>query len=67
MLYWVVLVACLVLASGYSSGPPSSVCSTILPGHNNLPGETTPVPYSIILSQTTYSPGEQIRGKTELS
>jgi len=25
------------------------------------------VPYSIILSQTTYSPGEQIRGKTELS
>ncbi|KAK7508158.1 hypothetical protein BaRGS_00000397 [Batillaria attramentaria] len=47
-------------ASGYSSGPPSSTCADLFPGHGVDP-QTSDTPFSILLSTSSYSPGESVQ------
>ncbi|KAK3094758.1 hypothetical protein FSP39_005817 [Pinctada imbricata] len=48
--------------TSYSSGPPLSVCQSMIPGHM-VPAQTTPPPYSIMLNASSYMPGDVIEGK----
>jgi len=64
MLYWTLIVGFVGLVSGYSSGPPASSCDDMYPDHFGRTAQTGPVPYEVVLPQTTYSANEQINGKT---
>ena len=43
----------------YATGAPSSACKTLLPGHG-VDAQTIRPPYSIIVSETFYTPGAAV-------
>ena len=63
-----VLVLCLrsQTGNGYSTGAPDEACNTLLPGHGFDPQTVeSDSPFNFTTSQTSYSPGDKITGKTQ--
>lgn len=60
MLSLTILVAMVIGVYSYGTGPPSSKCDDMFPGHN-VPTQSTIPPYTLNISKTTYSPNEQLR------
>ncbi|KAK7508098.1 hypothetical protein BaRGS_00000337, partial [Batillaria attramentaria] len=58
---WFFLVLMPVVTDSYSTGAPGdnnqAVCSTLTPGHIGTSTQTTPAPYGIVISPSTYTPG----------
>ncbi|XP_059150535.1 uncharacterized protein LOC131937265 [Physella acuta] len=60
-----IVVICAVLtntAFGYSGGAPGTACNSMLPNHHGSTPASGPAPFQLILSKSTYSPGEVIEG-----
>ncbi|KAI5615750.1 hypothetical protein C0J50_0431 [Silurus asotus] len=47
--------------AGYSTGAPVSRCGDMTPGHN-VTSQTSPSPYTIKVSNTTFSTNQMIKG-----
>ena len=45
---------------GYSSGPPLSKCETVLPVHSGNKPQSGASPYSISVSNSSYTTGESL-------
>ena len=48
---------------GYSGGAGEPACSTLMPGHGVQSKDIMTSPYQVELSQTSYEPGETIKGE----
>jgi len=46
--------------NGFPGGAPDDVCATMLPIHHDAVAQTSPAPYRINTSATTYSPGTNV-------
>jgi hypothetical protein len=53
-------VLCVHRAVALPDGAPEDACGTMTPEHPNTAPQTRPAPFSIILSQETYIPGDTI-------
>ncbi|KAK7508100.1 hypothetical protein BaRGS_00000339 [Batillaria attramentaria] len=58
---WFFLALMPAVTDSYPSGAPGdfnqAVCSTLTPGHYGTSTQTTPAPYGIVISPSTYTPG----------
>lgn len=60
-----IILLCINVVISYSTGAGPQSCSSLVPFHNNIQPQVGPVPYTISVSKTTYTPREQIVGKYE--
>ena len=64
-LFLVLSLLCLE-ANSYSRGAPIQACLPMMPNHRGNMPQTQPSPFSLNLSSTIYSVGENIKGKENL-
>ncbi|XP_033097829.1 putative defense protein 2 [Anneissia japonica] len=55
-----ILGVCLSVALAYPTGPPTSACSSMIPGHGD-PTVTGPPPYEITVGSSTYATGAPVQ------
>ncbi|KAH0618390.1 hypothetical protein JD844_017532 [Phrynosoma platyrhinos] len=56
-LFWKIFSS---IAFGYPSGKISMACNSMLPSHGNAISQTSPPPYAISISNTSFTPGDEI-------
>uniref|UniRef100_A0A8B9HF06 Reelin domain-containing protein n=1 Tax=Astyanax mexicanus TaxID=7994 RepID=A0A8B9HF06_ASTMX len=61
--FGVVLLQILTPALGYGTGAPTEACGNMKPEHKGIVPQTSQSPYSIQVSNTTFTSGKPITGK----
>ena len=60
---WIIISLSNICVKCYRTGAGPQSCSSMVPFHNNVQPQKGPVPYTISVSKTSYTPREQIVGK----
>ena len=55
----VILLTKILLVRSYSSGPPSSVCNSMTPGHGFAP-QKSPIPFQLVPEEQIIEAGETV-------
>ena len=67
--------ACLILVltvtykqgvDGFSSGPPTSACASMIPAGHQVSPQSAEPPYELVVDKSWYAPGETITGQFQV-
>ena len=59
---FILVLVCTFVDARSSGAQTPTACQDMTPRHNSAAAQSTPAPYSIVLSNNTYYGGERIRG-----